>query len=179
MVCQTIKTGLECSFMSKSGCGYIGGSCQKIVSTMRRLRKSPGVLGRKVLHGLPQPFRKVVDWRMPPGDAHESRQGRIHAEAQPHQGIQAILKEITPVSRRCRTRPVEWTKKSRSGRVPLFGPAFCCLICVQLRRSRMAFSSCLIDRSISRHSSSPPGTAGLSFRSSWSRFFAPAMVNLS
>ena len=31
MVCQTIKAGVECAFMAKNGCGFIGGSCQKIV----------------------------------------------------------------------------------------------------------------------------------------------------
>ena len=31
MVCQTIKTGVECAFMTKNGCGFVGGSCMKIV----------------------------------------------------------------------------------------------------------------------------------------------------
>ncbi len=27
MICQTVKTGIECSFMTKKGCGFTGGSC--------------------------------------------------------------------------------------------------------------------------------------------------------
>jgi hypothetical protein len=30
MVCQTIKTGTECAFMTKKGCGFNGGSCHTI-----------------------------------------------------------------------------------------------------------------------------------------------------
>jgi hypothetical protein len=30
MVCQTIKVGVECAFMSKTGCGFNGGSCYQI-----------------------------------------------------------------------------------------------------------------------------------------------------
>ena len=31
MVCQTVKEGLECNFMKKTGCGYNGGKCHTIV----------------------------------------------------------------------------------------------------------------------------------------------------
>ena len=31
MVCQTLKTGAECIFMTKTGCGYNGGKCYTIV----------------------------------------------------------------------------------------------------------------------------------------------------
>ena len=31
MLCQTVKTGLECAFMSKKGCGFFGGSCHVII----------------------------------------------------------------------------------------------------------------------------------------------------
>lgn len=31
MVCATMKAGSECAFMSKTGCGYNGGSCYTIV----------------------------------------------------------------------------------------------------------------------------------------------------
>jgi len=30
MVCQTIKAGIECAFMTKKGCGFNGGSCYQI-----------------------------------------------------------------------------------------------------------------------------------------------------
>ncbi len=28
MLCETVKKGVDCAFMSKKGCGFIGGSCQ-------------------------------------------------------------------------------------------------------------------------------------------------------
>ncbi len=31
MLCQTIKSGMECGFMTKSGCGFTGGSCVAII----------------------------------------------------------------------------------------------------------------------------------------------------
>jgi hypothetical protein len=31
MICQTVKTGTECSFMTKKGCGYIGGQCKSVI----------------------------------------------------------------------------------------------------------------------------------------------------
>ena len=31
MVCQTVKAGVECAFMSKKGCGFNGGSCYQII----------------------------------------------------------------------------------------------------------------------------------------------------
>ncbi len=31
MVCSTMKAGAECAFMTKTGCGYNGGTCHPIV----------------------------------------------------------------------------------------------------------------------------------------------------
>ena len=31
MICQTIKVGQDCTFMSKKGCGFNGGSCYAII----------------------------------------------------------------------------------------------------------------------------------------------------
>ena len=33
MVCQTVKAGAECVFMSKKGCNYNGGTCYPIVDS--------------------------------------------------------------------------------------------------------------------------------------------------
>ena len=33
MVCQTVKAGAECVFMSKKGCNYNGGTCHPIVDS--------------------------------------------------------------------------------------------------------------------------------------------------
>jgi hypothetical protein len=31
MICQTIKSGIDCGFMTKKGCGFNGGSCLAII----------------------------------------------------------------------------------------------------------------------------------------------------
>jgi len=31
MVCQTVKAGIECAFMTKKGCGFNGGTCNAII----------------------------------------------------------------------------------------------------------------------------------------------------
>jgi len=31
MVCKTVRDGMECVFMKKSGCGYNGGTCHPII----------------------------------------------------------------------------------------------------------------------------------------------------
>jgi hypothetical protein len=33
MVCQTVKVGAECVFMSKGGCSYNGGKCYPIIDS--------------------------------------------------------------------------------------------------------------------------------------------------
>lgn len=30
MVCQTVKAGVECAFMTKKGCGFNGGNCYQV-----------------------------------------------------------------------------------------------------------------------------------------------------
>jgi len=31
MICQTVKSGTECTFMSKKGCGFMEGQCHAII----------------------------------------------------------------------------------------------------------------------------------------------------
>mgnify|MGYP000307964995 CR=1 FL=1 len=31
MLCQTVRANQECSFMSKKGCGFFGGSCRPVI----------------------------------------------------------------------------------------------------------------------------------------------------
>lgn len=39
MICQTIKAGTECAFMSKNGCGFNGGSCHVITEKCEECNK--------------------------------------------------------------------------------------------------------------------------------------------
>lgn len=31
MICETVKKGVECAFMTKKGCGYPGGHCNPVI----------------------------------------------------------------------------------------------------------------------------------------------------
>jgi hypothetical protein len=72
VVCQTIKTGVECAFMTKSGCGFLGGTCQAIVeqcegcgkvlehSTGKYCMIYPNPSGKWSVGGCPQATHKKV-----------------------------------------------------------------------------------------------------------------------
>ena len=40
MVCTSVKEGLECSFMTKTGCGYNGGTCHIIIEACEGCQKA-------------------------------------------------------------------------------------------------------------------------------------------
>lgn len=39
MVCQTVKVGSECAFMTKKGCGFNGGTCHVIIDKCENCNK--------------------------------------------------------------------------------------------------------------------------------------------
>ncbi len=60
MLCQTIKTGTECAFMTKKGCGFNGGSCHVIVEKCEGCNKVMEVASGKYCRVYPDPAAK---WR--------------------------------------------------------------------------------------------------------------------
>lgn len=58
MICQTIKNGQECGFMSKKGCGYAGGSCQVIIEACGDCGKIFEVAAEKYCTMYPSPKSK-------------------------------------------------------------------------------------------------------------------------
>ena len=58
MLCQTIKTGTECAFMSKKGCGFNGGSCHVIVEKCEGCNKVMEVASGKYCRVYPDPAAK-------------------------------------------------------------------------------------------------------------------------
>ncbi len=72
MVCQTVKVGVECAFMTKNGCGFVGGSCQKVVEQCEGCGKVieyseakycmvyPNPAGKWSMGGCPQATHKKV-----------------------------------------------------------------------------------------------------------------------
>jgi len=60
MICQTIKNGSECGFMTKKGCGFNGGACKTIVEQCEGCGKILEAASGKYGHVFPDPTAK---WR--------------------------------------------------------------------------------------------------------------------
>jgi len=55
VICQTVREGMNCSFMSKSGCKYIGGSCKAIIDQCEGCNKFVEVTLGKYCTIYPEP----------------------------------------------------------------------------------------------------------------------------
>jgi len=60
MVCQTIKEGSDCFFMSKSGCQFNGGSCHVIIEQCDGCQKVLELPAGKFCLSFPDP---AIKWR--------------------------------------------------------------------------------------------------------------------
>ena len=60
MLCQTIKQGAECYFMTKQGCGFNGGSCYPIVVTCQGCNKMVDTAYGMYCQSCPEP---EVKWK--------------------------------------------------------------------------------------------------------------------
>ncbi len=58
MVCQTVKKGEECFFMTSKGCNYNGGSCYPVVEQCSGCEKVKDFSGTKYCLSYPQPELK-------------------------------------------------------------------------------------------------------------------------
>lgn len=58
MICTTVKAGMECAFMTKSGCGYNGGSCYPIVDQCNGCQKVIELSSGKFCGAYPNPSIK-------------------------------------------------------------------------------------------------------------------------
>ena len=65
MICQTVKPGLECSFMSKKGCTYFGGSCHTIVEKCGDCGKIFEYESAKYCRVYPDPAGKWMNGKCP------------------------------------------------------------------------------------------------------------------
>ena len=61
MLCQTIKSGVECAFMAKGGCGFNGGSCVTIIDKCEGCNKIMEISSGKYCKIYPDPTAK---WAM-------------------------------------------------------------------------------------------------------------------
>ncbi len=58
MICQTIKNGQDCGFMTKKGCSFNGGSCHIIIDSCGECNKIFEVEARKYCKVYPNPAIK-------------------------------------------------------------------------------------------------------------------------
>jgi hypothetical protein len=65
MICQTVKTGFECAFMSKKGCGFFGGSCHAIVDKCNDCGKIFEYESAKYCKVYPDPTSKWLNGKCP------------------------------------------------------------------------------------------------------------------
>lgn len=58
MVCDTLRVGHECSFMTKAGCTYNGGECYTIVDECEGCNKILEINGHRFCASYPEPRLK-------------------------------------------------------------------------------------------------------------------------
>lgn len=65
MVCQTVKSGTECAFMTKKGCGFNGGSCHTIIEKCEGCGKVLDVQAGQYCRVYPEPTSKWLTGNCP------------------------------------------------------------------------------------------------------------------
>ncbi|MDR2368681.1 MAG: PxxKW family cysteine-rich protein [Deltaproteobacteria bacterium] len=61
MQCDSVKTGVECSFMAKKGCGFSGGTCRPITEKCEGCDRIKPHGEQKFCAAFPDP---TVRWRL-------------------------------------------------------------------------------------------------------------------
>jgi hypothetical protein len=65
MFCQTVKKGIECTFMSKKGCGFFNGSCHTIIDKCGDCNKIFEYESGKYCKVYPDPTSKWINGKCP------------------------------------------------------------------------------------------------------------------
>lgn len=65
MVCQTIKVGSECAFMTKKGCGFNGGNCHIIIDNCEGCNKIIDCPAGQYCKVYPEPASKWLSGNCP------------------------------------------------------------------------------------------------------------------
>jgi Family of unknown function (DUF6811) len=60
MICQTIRKGSECAFMSAKGCSYNGGLCREIVEACKGCTRASEIPSGWYCSACPEP---AVKWK--------------------------------------------------------------------------------------------------------------------
>ncbi len=65
MLCNTVKSGIECAFMNKGGCGFPGGSCRPIIEKCEGCNKTLETETGKYCKVYPDPTAKWITGTCP------------------------------------------------------------------------------------------------------------------
>jgi hypothetical protein len=65
MLCETVKKGVDCAFMSKKGCGFIGSSCHPVVEQCGECSKIFDYESGKYCKVYPEPKSKWLRGNCP------------------------------------------------------------------------------------------------------------------
>ncbi len=60
MICETVKAGAECAFMTRSGCGYNGGFCHPVIEQCSGCQRSTEWPAGVYCSSYPNP---AIKWR--------------------------------------------------------------------------------------------------------------------
>ena len=60
MVCATMKAGAECAFMTKSGCGFNGGTCHPIIDRCEGCNRAAEFPSGRFCNSYPNP---AIKWK--------------------------------------------------------------------------------------------------------------------
>lgn len=60
MLCATVKAGMDCAFMTKTGCGYNGGSCYQVVDECSGCNRITDLTAGKYCSSYPNP---AIKWK--------------------------------------------------------------------------------------------------------------------
>ena len=61
MQCETVKSGVECSFMAKTGCGFLGGACRAVIEKCDGCERIKSFGDQKYCASFPDPSAR---WRI-------------------------------------------------------------------------------------------------------------------
>ena len=97
MLCQTIKSGVECSFMTKGGCGFFGGSCVTVIEKCDGCNKVLESSTGKFCRVYPDPTAKWAIGGCPTA-SHIKKGSERRTEDQSFEGIEESQQKVESIT---------------------------------------------------------------------------------
>lgn len=84
MICETVKAGMECAFMSKKGCGFNGGICSIVIEKCEGCNKVIEYTSAKYCKVYPDP---KVKWAI----------GSCPTASHVKKGKEEVVQKVNPI----------------------------------------------------------------------------------